>query len=144
MSTSETTVAQDWEVGHELVPFEFEVTPELNQQYLFAEEDYHERYLKGGPNGSGLVHPALLLNMSNPTRSPSYRLRENSGGLHAKEETWSLAPAPVGARFQINWTVVDTYEKRGRPYKVAEAVVSTVDGLEVMRRHVHETYTWRD
>jgi len=55
-------------------PFEFLLTPELNQQYLFAAEDFHPRYFQETEIGSPIGHPGLLLNMSNATRSPSFKM----------------------------------------------------------------------
>ena len=134
--------ANEWPVGFEADPLEFKVTPELNQQNLFAQEDFDPRYIEGGPTGQGIVHPSLLLNMSNTTRSPSYRLHAGIGGLHAREETTFLKSPAVGDIFTVNWTVVERYTKRDRPYAVVEVVVTNGDGEPVMKRLAHETYTF--
>ena len=39
-------------VGEEFEPLEFLVTPEMNQQYLYAEEDFHPRYIEASPRGA--------------------------------------------------------------------------------------------
>jgi len=118
-------------------PFEFHVTPEFNEQYLFAAEDYHPRYLGETDTGPPLVHPGLLLNQSNVTRSPSFSLRGWMAGIHAAEEVEFINPARVGKRFRVTWKVLEEYEKRGRHYTVIEALVAEEDGLEILRRRTH-------
>ena len=130
-------LAQSWETGFRAEPLEFVVTPELNQQYLYAQEDYSPVYL----GEDAKVHPALLLNMSNTTRSPSHHLDTRSGNLHARDECQLLRPARVGDRFRVDWTVVEWYERRERPFRVTEAVVTDGDGQEVLRRRIHTTWT---
>ncbi|MDN5347803.1 MAG: hypothetical protein PWP65_1367 [Clostridia bacterium] len=129
------------EAGEELEPFEFLVTPELNQQYLYAEEDYHPRYLEKNESGPPLVHPALLLNMSNSTRSPSFYLAPGWAAIHAAEETEFLNPARVGKKLRVTWRIVETYEKRGKPWRVTEALVVDEDGVQILRRKLHSTYS---
>ena len=133
--------ADQMDVGDEFEPLEFTITPELNQQYLFAVEDYHPRYLGGGDGGQSLVHPALLLNFSNTTRSPSYVVSPGLGTLHAGEETRFVRPATVGDTLRVTWRVVDRYEKRGRVYHVREAVVVDGTGRTVLVRRLTSTYS---
>jgi len=128
------------EVGYEYAPLEFVVTPELNQQYLYSEEDFDRRYLEETEAGPPMVHPALLLNMSNNTRSPSFYLPPGVGGFHSRDETFFYHPARVGKKFKVTWKVVDEYEKRGRPYKVFEAKIVDQDGVEIMKRLIHATF----
>jgi hypothetical protein len=122
-----------------LDPFEFLLTPELNQQYLYAEEDFHPRYIEGTKSSFPIGHPGLLLNMSNGTRSPSYRLGPGEAGFHARDETFFLNPAKVGKKIKVIWKWGGTYEKRGRPYRLSECVVVDEDGLEIMKRLAHST-----
>lgn len=129
------------EVGDEFEPLEFVVTPELNQQYLYAEEDYHPRYIEGGEAGPPLVHPGLLLNMSSNTRSPSFHLPPGWAEIQAKEESEYLNPARVGKRLRVTWKVVDAYEKRGRPWHVLDILVVDEDGVEILRRKMTNTFT---
>jgi hypothetical protein len=108
-------------------PFTFQVTPELNEQYLYAVQDYHPWYLEERDSGSPWVHPGLLLNQSNLTRSPSFGLRAGMAGVHAKEEVEFLNP----------WRVVEEYEKRDKLYTVVEALIVDEDGREILRRKTH-------
>ena len=128
-------------VGYEYTPFEFFVTPELNQQYLYAEEDFHQRYIEETEDGPPIVHPALLLNMSNDSRSPSFSLPPGVAGLHARDEAFFYNPARVGKRLRVTWKVAGAYEKRGRPYKIVECWVTDEDGVKIMKRLSHVTLT---
>jgi hypothetical protein len=106
-----------------LEPFEYLLSPELNQQYL----------------GSPIGHPGLLLNMSNGPRSPSFRLGPGEAGFHSRDETFFLQPARVGKKMKVIWKWIGTYEKRDRPYRLSASVVVDEDGVEIMKRFVHAT-----
>jgi len=127
-------------VGQEFAPLELRVTPEFNQQYLEAVEDYLPRYLQETGSGPPVVHPALLIAQSNVTRSPSFYLPPGMATVHAKEEVEYLNPGRVGKTFRICWKVVDTYEKRGRPYQVKDTLIVDEDGVEILRRKIIDTY----
>ncbi len=129
------------EIGYEYTPLEFLVTPELNQQYLYAEEDFHPRYVQETEKGPAIVHPALILNMSNDSRSPSFSLPAGVAGLHARDEAFFYNPARVGKRLKVTWKVVGAYEKRGRPYKIVECWITDEDGIKIMKRLSHVTLT---
>jgi hypothetical protein len=118
-------------------PYEFQVTPELNEQYVYAVQDYHPRYLEEMDSGPPLIHPSLLLNQSNLTRSPSYGLKAGMAGVHAKEEVEFLNPGRVGKKFRVTWKVVEEYEKRDKLYTVIEALIVDQDGIEILRRRTH-------
>ncbi|MBA7696249.1 hypothetical protein ES703_104892 [subsurface metagenome] len=99
-------------VGEEFEPYEFRVTPEFNQQYLEAVEDFHPRYLQETELGPPIVHASLLVHHSSVTRSPSFYLPPGMACVYAKEEVEYLNPGRVGKTFRICWKVVDIYEKR--------------------------------
>jgi len=122
-----------------LEPWKFIVTPELNQQYLYAEEDFHEWYIKETDFGPPIVHPALILNMSNGTRSPSFRLEPGQAGVHTRDETFFISPAKVGSTLKVSWKWVEAYEKRGRLFFVSEALVIDDQNTEILRRFIHST-----
>ena len=132
--------AHQLQVGEEFEPFEFVVTPELNQQYLYAEEDFHPRYIEGDESAPALVHPGLLLNMSNNTRSPSFFLPGGWAEIHAAEETRYLSPARLGEKLRVTWEVVEAYEKRGRPWHVLDVRIVDADGREILRRKMTNTF----
>jgi acyl dehydratase len=141
MTTRKT--ADQYEVGEEFEPFEFQVTPEFNRRFIDAVEDHDPRYVEGGDGGGPVVHPGLFLNQPNSTRSPSYFLPEGVAGIHAKDEVEFLAPGRVGKTFRANWKVVDKYSKRGREYNVIECVVVDEDGVTIMRKKMTTTPTGR-
>lgn len=80
--------AHEMQSGDEYEPLEFEVTPDLNQQFLYAVEDFNPVFLEDMDGKPPLVHPVLLMHMSPRTRSPSYRqapgmgLRVRTGSHH--------------------------------------------------------------
>jgi len=127
-----------------LEPFEFVVTPELNQQYLFAEEDFQPCYFKETEIGPPVAHPALLLNMSNGTRSPSFRLESGQAGVHSRDETFLITPAKVGSKLKASWKWVEAYEKRERVFYVSEALVVDEGGSEILRRFLHSIIASKD
>ena len=126
------------EVGEELEPLKFIPTAELNQQYLYGVEDYNPLYIEGD---HAYVHPSLLLNMSNFTRSPSYYLDPQFGAIHAAEETIFVHPATIGKTITVSWKVTDAYPKRGRPYQEIAVSVVDEDGQEILRRIKSVTYS---
>lgn len=128
------------QVGEEFAPLEFVVTPELNQQALFGEEDYHTRYIQGTESHPPIVHPGLLLNMSNNTRSPSFHLPEGWAEIHASEDTEYLHPAQVGKKLRVTWKVEKVFEKRGRPWHVLDILIVDEDGVEIIRRKMTNTF----
>ena len=130
-------------VGEEFEPHEFCVTPDFNQQYLEAVENHHPRYLQETEAGVAIVHPGLLINHSNVTRSPSFYLPPGMAAVHAKEQVEYLNPGRVGKTFRVSWKVVDVYEKRGRLYQVKEALIVDEDGVEILRRKIIDTYIAR-
>ncbi len=127
-------------VGEEYEPLEFVVTPEMNQQYLFAEEDFHPRYIEGTEGKPPLVHSGLLLNMSNNTRSPSFYLPPGWGEVHSGEDTEYLNYPRVGKRFKVTWKVIEVYEKRGKPWQVLDVLIVDEDGLPIIRRKMTSTF----
>jgi len=131
-------------VGERFEPLEFIVTPEVNQQYLYAEEDFDPMYIESRENGQAFVHPGLLLNMSNNTRSPSFCLPPGWGEIHAKEETEYLNPARIGKKFRVTWKVIDAFEKRGRPWHVLDIMIEDEDGILIMRRKMTNTFASRE
>ena len=137
---SERKAATDLAVGESYAPYGFLVTADLNEQYCYAEEDYDLRYRQGDGGNPPLVHPALILNMSNRTRSPSFYMPAGRSVLHAKDIIEFVAPAYVGKELNVTWTVCERYEKRGRDFMVIDCRVTDEDGREIFRRFSHNTH----
>lgn len=126
-----------WEVGLRLPPDDFVCTRELNEQYLYGLEDYHPRY-----HGEGaVVHPALLLNRSNPTRSPGYRKAPGQGRVHARDDVTFHRAVPVGSHLTVTWEVTEYYERRGRTFHVLDCRILDDDDNLVVHRLQHFTFS---
>jgi len=126
--------------GAELAPLILTVTPELNQQFLYAMEDFHPRYIENGKDGS-LVHRGLLLFISFPSKSPSFYLPPNWASIHAADEIEFHHPARVGSTLLIQWKVVKVWEKRGRQYNETETRIRDDQERDILYRKVSMTYT---
>ena len=123
-----------------LKTLEIHVTPEFNENYLHAVEDLQPRYMVETGSGPPIVHPALLINFSNITRSPSYYVPRGMATIQTHDEVWYLNPGRVGSRFRVTWNVVATYERRGRPYQVTEAAIVDENGTLIIRRKTINTH----
>ena len=140
--------AHEMRAGDEYAPLDFTVTPELNQQFLYALEDYDPRYIEATEHGPPLIHPVLLLHMTPRTRSPSFRLAPGMGSIYAHARTEYLAPARVGRPYRVTWKISSTYEKRGRLYqemeiRIGDAGGTEMHGTEVLRRIMHSAFGTR-
>ena len=137
--TPTTRFAHELEPGDLYAPLEFVVNDEMNQQFMFAQEDFDPRYLDRGDGRAARVHPSILLQMSANTKSPSFRLAPGSGSILSEAETTFIAPVAVGARLTVNWRVTQAYEKRGRHYYVMVATITDEAGMRVLERTLHLT-----
>lgn len=132
--------AHELQAGDRYDPLTFEVTADLNQQFLYAVEDFAPIYLEGRDGRPPLVHPVLLMHMSPRTRSPSYRQAPGMGSAFAREHTRYLHPGYVGSRFTVTWTVTATYEQRNRIYQDYVALIEDEHGRTIMRRELASTF----
>lgn len=126
------------EETRQLAPLEYLVTPELNQQYCYGEEDFKPWYVEETEFGSPIAHPGLILNWSNATRSPAF-VRGGpgrEGGVHTQDECFWYNPARVGKKIKVTWPTDFSayYERRGRTYTISEILVVDEDGREIVRR----------
>lgn len=137
--TPTTRFAHELEPGDEYAPLEFVVTHEMNQQFMFAQEDFDPRYLDHSDGKTALVHPSILLQMAANTKSPSFRLAPGTGSILSEAETTFMAPVTVGVRLTVNWRVTRAYEKRGRRYYVMLATITDEAGARVLERTLHLT-----
>lgn len=124
----------------QIAPHEIHVSEAMNRQVLEAVQDPSPRYREGSAGGGPWVHPSLLLNQSNPTRSPSHLLPAGMANVHAKEEVTFSRPGRVGTTFRFLWKVLERYTKRDRPYTVFECLVLDDQAKVVLRRRM--TSTW--
>ncbi len=133
--------AHELRTGDEYEPLVIVVDSQLNQQILFAQEEFGPQYIKGWHGQPPLVNPAVLLQLSANTKSPSFRLAQGTGSILSEANTIFLNPAYVGRRLRVSWRVTSEYEKRGRNYYVMEAAMhDDEDGRPILRRELHLTF----
>ncbi len=135
----QTILQKDVQSMPTLQGYEFLLTPELNQQYLYAEEDFHPWYIEKTEIGPPIGHPALLFNMSNGTRSPSFSMGAGEAAFHARDEAFFLNPANVGKKLRVIYNWRGAFEKRGRPYRLTSVTVVDEDGRQILKRLLHST-----
>ena len=117
-------------VGEEFVSNEQVVTPEDIETYAFAVDDHHPWFFEESPFGGPIAHPTILANQALHLRHSKYVVR---AGLHAKMEFEFLEPIRPGVRARSRGTVIDKYERRGKPYMVTEYVTEAEDGTVLVR-----------
>lgn len=127
--------------GDEQEPLEFQVTREFNENYLHAIEDFHPRYQESTDGGAPLVHTGLLINYSNLTRSPSFRLPHGVSAIHTHEDVRFVGLGRVGETFRVTWKVTDRYERRDRSYQIMETLLTGPGWTPVLRRTSTNTFT---
>lgn len=132
--------AHELQAGEHYAPLDYVVSSDLNQQFLFAVEDFDPVYIDGLDDGRPFVHPVLLLHMMPRTRSPSYREAPGMGSAFARDKTWFLSPAYVGEPLRVVWTITNTYEKRGKIYQDYVAITKNASGQELVRRELSSTF----
>jgi len=132
--------AHELQSGDEYEPLEFLVTPDLNQQFLYAVEDFNPIFLEGIGGKPPLVHPVLLMHMSPRTRSPSYRQAPGMGSAFARDRSMYFNPAYVGSKLRVTWKVIKTYEQRGKIYQDYVALVQDENGNDILCREIASTF----
>ena len=134
-----TKFAHELTTGDILEPLSFTVTPEWNQQYCYAQEDFDQRYIVGCEGRSPEVHPTLLLSMSAYTKSLSFKLAPGTGSIMGEQSCSFFNVAAVGKRIDVDFRVVETYERRSRLFRIVESTVTDEDGTLILRRQSHLT-----
>ena len=132
--------AHELQAGEHYAPLDYVVSAEVNQQFLYAVEDFDPVYVEGLDGSRAYVHPVLLLHMMPRTRSPSYREAPGMGSAFARDRTWFLSPAYVGEPLRVAWTITETYQKRGKIYQDYLSVTQNAQGMELVRRELSSTF----
>jgi acyl dehydratase len=117
-------------VGEEFVSNDHVVTPEDIEAYAWAVDDHHPWFTGDSPFGGPIAHPTLLANQALMMRHNHYVV---PGGLHARMEFEFVEPIRPGVRARSYGTVVDKYERRGKPYMVTEFTTKAEDGTVLVR-----------
>ena len=127
-------------------PSVFEVKPEYNEQYMYAEEDYNVRYLVKTESGPAIVHPGLMLNQSLASRSPQFRVPKNMISLQVLDEVEWVSIPRVGKTYTVTWELTDIYERQGKHPGIVGCVTgSVVDGDDnLILRHRAHSLLFRD
>jgi acyl dehydratase len=118
------------EVGEQFVSDPHLVTPEDIETYAFAVDDHHPWFFGESPFGGPVAHPTLMANQALRLRHDRYIVH---AGLHARMEFEFLEPIRPGLRVRSRGTVVDKYERRGKPYMVTEFVTEDEHGTALVR-----------
>lgn len=126
--------------GDEYEILRFVVTPELNQQFLYALENYHRRYIEERDGLPPLVHPVILLHHTPRTRSPSYRLAPGMGSVFARDRTQFLSAARVGQPLQVSWRIDACYERKGRLFQDYSAHLTDASGVLILDRQMTSVF----
>jgi hypothetical protein len=140
---TEAFINKDLETAKKLIYYEpwiFKVTPEWNDQYLFAEQDCKSRYMEDTDMGPALVHPGLLLNQSLVTRCPSFHLMERMASVHSMDELEWINPPLVGKTFTVTWELDSIYDKRGKLFSSVLATIVDEDKKVILRRKAHGVF----
>jgi acyl dehydratase len=132
-----TKFAHELEPGDEYESLEFTATAEMNQQILFAQEDFDAHFV----GAEARVHPSLLLQIAANTKSPSFRLAPGTGSILSEAQTEFFGPVAIGTKLRVNWRVTQQYEKRARRYYVMVAEIVDEHGKLALRRDLHLTFT---
>ena len=128
----------DIEVGMEWGPARVDVTEALNEQFLFAMQDYGGEYLPGHPPAPQ-AHPGTLLSLA-MSGVVGFQPAEGWTGMHARDEVQLVRPVYVGETLILHWQVTNVYEKRGRPWWVRECTITDIDGRLRLRRRIHTAF----
>ena len=140
MTATTDRYAHEMQAGDRYAGLEFTITADLNQQFLYAVEDFNPLYLDGRDGRPPLVHPVALIHMTPRTRSPSYRQAPGMGSALARDSGVYSAPAWVGTPLRVEWLVLQTYEQRGKIYQDYLATVHDDGGREIFRRETSATF----
>jgi hypothetical protein len=124
--------ANKLKVGDKLQDLVFTVTDSFNQQIC---ESVHcnDLYYKN------VIHPSLLIGMSNITKSPSYKLAKDVAAIHTQDEIEYIRHGIVGDCIMVTWVVVALYKRRDKhwndlDYQVVESTVTDANGIILKRR----------
>lgn len=132
--------SHEMQPGDVYEPLNFTVTAELNQQFLYALESFHPRYLEGRRGHPPLVHPVILLHHTPRTRSPSYRLAPGMGSVFAGDSTQFLGPAYVGHTLTVSWRIDACYDKKGRLFQDYSAHLVDASGILLLYRKMTSVF----
>lgn len=89
------------QAGDRYAGLDFTITTDLNQQFLYAVEDFNPLYIDSSDGRPALIHPVALIHMTPRTRSPSFRQAPGMGSALARDSGVYLAPARVDTPLHV-------------------------------------------
>ena len=125
-------------VGMDCGTRQYEISPQLVQQYADAIHDRNPWYAGASPFGDS-VAPALIRH-SEMYVDRRWYLPYIYGNLHARQEWELFSPIKVGECISTHSVVVDRYTKRGRDYVVNEVLMLGADGRLCVRSRTHQSF----
>jgi acyl dehydratase len=123
-------------VGQEIDYREFQITPEMQRNYLEVLQDENPLYFEGDPSTGSIAHPVLILNHA----FPAQWIGSFGEHIHAKNYVQFLNPTRVGKKIIARSKAYDKYIRRGRKYITTEITCVDEDGVEVARCRWTETH----
>ena len=123
-------------IGAEIGCHEFQITPQMQQNYLEALEDSAPLYIEGNSTEAPIAHPVLVVNYA----FAAEWIGSFAQHVHAKNYVRFLAPTRVGKRIIARSRVYDKYIRRGRTYVTTQFTCIDEDGLEVVHCRWTETH----
>jgi len=121
------------QIGEKYKELEIKVSPQLNEQFMKALDDFNPRYKE-------IVHPGLLLNISSITKSPSFYLDKDVAAVGAKFSGKYRRPVRVGETVVVSWRVTDVYERRSRNYQICDVLITDDMGQKILSRKICNTF----
>lgn len=130
--------AKEIYVGRDFGGTEYEITPDVIENYIAATGDDHPWYRGKSPLGYPIA-PALVVH-SAVFRTFDWYLPNVFGNLHARQEWEGFSPIRVGETLHSRSVVIERYTKRDREYVVNEVLLFGADGRVVQRSRTHQSF----
>lgn len=123
-------------VGEEIGYREFQITHEMQRNYLEVLQDENPLYFEGDLSTGPIAHPILILNHA----FPAQWIGSFGEHIHAKNYVRFLNLTRVGKKIIARSKVYDKYIRRGRKFVTTEITCVDEDGVEVARCRWTETH----
>lgn len=123
----------DWDhvaVGQTFA-LEFDLTPDLVDEYIRGVDDDTSWYRGDSPFGGPVAPPLMLSHLF--AKVTSAHFANTSGRVHTRSDTQVLAPVPVGQRIRMESEVTEKFVKRGRRYFKVVCRAYNEAGQELIR-----------
>jgi hypothetical protein len=120
-------------VGRHCGANRYEIREEVVAFYADALDDHHPDWKR--------FAPPLLHHSECYKHVLEWYLKNLFGNLHGRQQWWSFAPIPLGARVVTRSTIVERYLHRGRDWVVNETDLCDADsGQLLVRGRTHQSF----